>query len=163
MFSDNAPKQKAEAPARKKREVKAPGTLADGTIRRPLGRREAKLAAPKREGYYRRYINDTPGRIESAIAGGYTFVQDKAGRNWERIVDRNDRGGGLSAFLMEIPLELYNADFEAKQAELDIIDEQIYGGTYGPGAATDGRYVPKHAPIAINIQKGPGSDKVRAR
>jgi len=160
MFSDNAPKPEPVA-ARKKREVKAPGNLTDGRVRRPLGKRNAKLAAPPREGYYRRYINDVPGRIESALAGGYTFVQDSAGRNWERTVDRNDKGGGLTGFLMEIPLELWSADQEAKQAEIDETDEQIYGGTYGPGAASDGRYVPKFAPISINIQKGPGSDKVR--
>lgn len=123
----------------------------------PLGRRSPNLAAPARAGFYRRWFNDTAGRIQDALGAGYTHVM-RDGSKWSRAVGTRDTahgGGGLLAYLMELPNEYYNADFEAKQESLDAVDNQMYNGTFkaDPG---DNRYVPKGVPNKFDVRRGPG-------
>jgi len=45
--------------------------------RRSFGTPESRLAVPEREGYVRRWVNDTPGRVAMFEESGYTPVLNK--------------------------------------------------------------------------------------
>jgi hypothetical protein len=120
----------------------------------PLGVPRTKLTTPQRQGYKRRWINDDgKGRLQNALAGGYSYVEDpdlqvgedgggdRPDSRVSRIVGRGEGGKPLRAFLMEIPSELYQEDQASKQAALDEVDRAIRKGRL----VTDGeehRYVP---------------------
>lgn len=138
-------------------EAAAPASAAGpatASTRIPFGSRRAKLQAPPRPGFQRRWINDKGSRIQDAQAGGWNFV-DKNGSPWSTGVGTSDSGGKLTAYLMEIPDEFYNADFAKKQEALDETDLAIYKGTHNqePG---DNRYVPRSTPIKIGVERGTG-------
>lgn len=116
----------------------------------PLGARRQRLGAPLRKGYARRWINDSPGRVEHAEKrSGWTFVtkKDEEGREerWSEIVGVNDDGNPLRAYLMEIPKEFYDQDQAEKQTPLDEFDKQLRRGIIKDADARDGDsfYVPK--------------------
>ncbi|MDH3914495.1 MAG: hypothetical protein OEU09_24735 [Rhodospirillales bacterium] len=102
----------------------------------PLGTPQSKLAVPERAEFYRRWINDTPGRIQRAEQAGYSFVADMTQEKDEEgnltamsaLVGSKEDGSPLYAFLMEIPLELYNEDQKAKQKPLDEFDDALRRG-----------------------------------
>lgn len=112
--------------------------------RRPFGAHVQKLSYPPREGFHRHWFNDTPGRIQRAQEAGYTHVQSTDGKNVSRVVGVAEvGGGGLTAFLMEIPLEFYNEDQALKNAKRDEIDQQLKRGRIGDVApGKDGAYLP---------------------
>lgn len=136
----------------------------DRSERVPLGVPRTKLSVPKRAGYRRRWINDdSKGRLQAALEGGYSHVHDpnlKVGEDGggsatdtrvSRIVGRGEGGKPLRAFLMEIPSELYKADQASKQAALDEVDRAIRKGRL----VQDGeehRYVPEEG-RAIRVKK----------
>ena len=164
-FADQATEipSAAEAPAA---EAPAPSATIDadpdilaarrtsGKAHKPFGAAESKLAYPPRAGFTRRWFNDDPGRIDRAIDRDYTHVLDKKGNPVSLVVGTSARGGGLTAYLMEIPTEFYNADFALKQKALDEVDFAIYGGTFKqePG---DKRYTPKDT-VKFSVERGPG-------
>ena len=111
----------------------------------PLGTRNV-LTAPKREGYVRRFVNDTPGRIKQFEDAGYSVVRDnieigdpKAGKgNKVGSAVSKPVGGGTKGVLMEIKKEWYQEDQKAKQdvileGERDMKRQLNSGanGTYG--------------------------------
>jgi hypothetical protein len=93
----------------------------------PLGTPNAKLSAPKRAGYVRRWINDMNGRIQAAERAGYAKVEEK-GVECVRRVGTLEGGHPLNAHLMEIRQEFYDEDQRAKQARVDEVDAVIKGG-----------------------------------
>ena len=118
----------------------------------PLGTPQAKLTFPVRPGYVRRWVNDTPGRIQNAIAGGYEHVldptvTDSEGRASYRkeIVGSNPDGSPLLAFAMEIPEKFYRADQKEKQKPLDAFDKALKAGNIRGADPQDNAafYVPK--------------------
>lgn len=129
--------------------------LKDGTKRTPLGQRRSKLRVPQRDGFVRRWVNEVPGRIADALAGGYAHVLDKAGKAMEMYVGTAERGGGQIAYLMEIPVEFAEEDNRLKQESLDEVDKAIYGGTFD-AEDDDARYRPKSAPIKFGTVRGLG-------
>jgi len=129
-----------EAPEPVQREEPAPRS--DRPQRRPLGVSQLKLSLPPRPGYVRRWINDLDDRIEQALAGGYSHVKDSKGRNISRGVGVSPRGGGLTAYAMEIPQEWYDEDFARKQGMIDVTDHTILRSMHGASQG-DGRYVPQ--------------------
>ena len=101
----------------------------------PLGDPQPKMAAAKRAGYHRRWINDVGDRLRAAEAAGYQFVEDEkevdeAGRGVRRsmTVGTKEDGSPLKAFLMEIRNEFYEADQAVKQAKLDEMDAAMRRG-----------------------------------
>lgn len=103
-------------------------------IRVPIGKQN-RIAFEKRKGYHRHIVNDTKDgeNIKSYLLAGYTFVTEKTGGGDARAgadtqigapVSRSV-GGGIKAFLMEIPEELYNADQAEKQREIDEKEKAI--------------------------------------
>lgn len=129
----------------------------------PLGVPRSKLAVPQRAGYERRWINDdNKGRLQNALAGGYSYVNDpnlqvgedgggdKTDSRVSRIVGRAEGGKPLRAFLMEIPSEMYQEDQASKQAALDEVDRAIRKGRLVP-QGEEHRYVPNQGK-AIRMQ-----------
>jgi hypothetical protein len=90
--------------------------------RKPLGVPVQRLQADVPTGMTGRWANDTPGRIQRALEGGYEFissdgevVQDRNGCRSE-IVGTGRDGGAMRAYLMAIPTLLYEEDQRAKAA-----------------------------------------------
>ena len=91
----------------------------------PLGTRNV-LTAPKREGYVRRFVNESGDRIKEFEAAGYTIVREnievgdpKAGKGKKVGSAVNPSVGAESkAVLMEIKEEYYKEDQKAKQDEI---------------------------------------------
>src|SRR4051812_38459283 len=90
------------------------------STRVPLGVSRTKLAVPAREGYVRRWVNDSEGRLQMAQQGGYQFAEDQSlqigsldvdnvnrdlGARVSRVVDKST---GQKAYLMEIKKEFYD-------------------------------------------------------
>lgn len=122
-------------------------TAADGptlsSVRKPFGSHVQKLAYPEREGFHRHWFNDIPGRIARALEAGYAHVQSRDGKNVARVVGVAEAGGGLTAFLMEIPLEWYRADQKIKDDRRDEIDAKLRRGVVaGTAPGQDGAYLP---------------------
>jgi len=117
--------------------------------RKPFGSQTQKLAYPPRTGFHRHWFNEEPGRIDAALAAGYTHVEDKEGRKVQRIVGVNAAGGPLNAYLMEIPEEWYQEDMAEQQRLVDEKDAAIREGSVGGRPGEDGRYVKK-----IEITRG---------
>lgn len=116
------------------------------------------MAIPHRVGWVRRWFNDTPGRIAMKQSQGWNLCKNpETGENWMMVVENSmtDRGG-LKGYVMEIPLQFYREDQDAKQKSLDEVDAKIYGGTYD-AEPDDKRYVPTSTPIRVETRTGPGS------
>lgn len=79
--------------------------------RADIGTAEYRLNAPAREGFKRRWVNDTTGRIDRYHADGWDVVQEDG--TDRRHVDTSKEGKQIDAVLMEIPDEFY----EENQAE----------------------------------------------
>lgn len=110
------------------------------STRVPLGVARSKLSVPGRDGYVRRWINDTEGRLANAEAGGYQFVADPSlqigqqdidnenrdlGARTSRVVDKTT---GQKAYLMEIKEEFYEEDQAAKVRKVEETDRRIKRG-----------------------------------
>ena len=113
----------------------------------PLGVQRLKMSVGKRQGFNRRWVNDTGDRLNQAMEGGYNFApRDGAEFTEEDVSNRNDsinnaiskpvNSGETKAFLMEIPTALYKADQKEKA---DSINETENGLRRG----ADGRYIPR--------------------
>lgn len=105
--------------------------------RTAAGRTHAKKRIPlhsqrgewimRREGYYRRWVNDQGDRIDKFLRGGYTFVSSEEMPEALRSKEPSERGdyarkavgNGIIAYCMEIPQEWWEEDQKAKQKEND--------------------------------------------
>lgn len=93
---------KAEKPTRRRRRANTGGF-------------HLRLAAPQREGYHRRWVNDEPGRLANFEELAYDFVRDptiKSDGTDTRVrkhVGISKSGQPLYAYLMETPIEEYRA------------------------------------------------------
>lgn len=152
------------APRRGRPSVRESG----GRSRRiPLGVAELKLEVPEAANdpdHVYRWINDKPGRLQRAIAGGWEYVEDHAmqigtgstTRNSEQdsrisqIVGKNENGFPLYAYLMRIKREWYDEDQSVKQAAIDEVQKTIERGQF-ERQADDMRYIPDEG-IGINVQ-----------
>jgi len=105
----------------------------------PLGVQKLQLNANSKPGFYRRFINDSPGRIDQAILGGYNFVyNDDEDLSKNNIASGNkdlgtkvckvvDKGLGLLAYLMEIDIEFYEEDQRVKSEKRRIAERNVIG------------------------------------
>jgi hypothetical protein len=121
--------------------------------RKPFGAHVQKLSYPARENYHRHWFNDTPGRIARALEAGYSHVKSHDGKNVSRIVGVAEAGGGgLNAFLMEIPLEWYREDQALKDAKRDEVAAQMKRGAIGDVApGKDGAYLPTNKAGSVGV------------
>ena len=107
--------------------------------------------------YELRIFNDTPGRIEMALSGGWEFVHPSEVRNIKtNVVSRNTdvgdkirfltnptaKEGEQYGYLMKIRKEWWLEDQAAIQAKNNTIDESIRNGRNPKDGSSDGFYVP---------------------
>jgi len=116
---------------------------------------EADMKEFKRRGMKTRWFNDQDGRIQRALAGGYTFVKPEHATSLGTgaiHAGNSDDGSRVSlvvskgepvirAFLMEIKKKLWDADQATKELRNQVTDKTINIGAdggaeanqYGPG------------------------------
>jgi hypothetical protein len=123
----------------------------------PLGTHRQKLNT---DGYdippdkLARWVNDHPGRLDTAKIGGYSFVRNpdkgiSAGEDPLRVQQMGDAvsaivgtapgGEPLRAYLMVIDKDMYDEDKVLKEAEMDKTDASIRRGV-GSGVSEEGMY-----------------------
>lgn len=111
--------------------------------RRAANERTPRLDYPKRPGWHQCWINDIPGNIERYMERGYDFRIDPVTKERiSRAVGTREQGGAQIGFLMEIPLEIYNEDCKALEAEMDKIDRDIRRGEVDGKLTEQGLHVP---------------------
>jgi len=141
--------QRAQTAAPKPKAVKKP--------RIPFGSQRIKGLIPNKDpAYHYHWINDTPGRIEMAIEGGYELVA-KAGINVgtdgnqntelgsaiSQHAGRDEAGKPYKRYAMRIRKEFYDEDQAVKQSEVDEVDKAIRAGKFKRGAIAETGYVPE--------------------
>jgi hypothetical protein len=126
-------------------------TKSPARVRIPFGTFTEKLAFPPRPGFYSHWFNDKPMRIEQAKQAGYEHRLDAQGKPVSRPVGTRDGGGGMLAYLMDIPQAWRDEDMAAHAKKVDEIDRPIREGKFAekPG---DNRYAPKDS---IKFENGP--------
>lgn len=130
--------------------------LGGGKKRIPLGQHVAQLGYPPRPGFHRRWVSELPGRVDRALAAGWSHVKDPRSKQPVRlVVDKSLGERGRNGFLMEIPQALYDEDQEVKSRSLDEVDEHIYKGTFNQ-EDNDKRYNPTFAPNKNEVRRGSG-------
>lgn len=124
----------------------------------PLGRARQKLSVQKIDGYVTRWINDQAGRVQTAISGGYEFVDsNEVGHIGESNIDGNDDVGSrvrksvgtgennqpLYAYLMKIKKEFYDEDQMAKSKQINEVENAIRTGKQEDGSNDETTYTPR--------------------
>ena len=107
--------------------------------RASVGGHAMKLQAPPRAGFVRRWVNDDGNRIANAEELAYDFVTDTSiqgtgeGSRVSRLVGTKANGEPLRAYLMETPIEEYEAGQSEKEAHNRQIDDAITRGEDSTG------------------------------
>lgn len=132
----------------------------------PMSSGGLKMEVPQKDGFHRRWFRGDAGRINRAMQAGYTFVDPKevdlnnfdlGGSSAE--TGNTDLGGSRVSiisgdgpdatgqpgrmYLMECPLEYYDASRKIVEDRNDDIAEALKGGTIGAekDKDVDSRYV----------------------
>lgn len=115
-----------------------------------------KLDAPQREGFVRRWVENSPTRIAAMQELGYDFAQDKAaegrartdgvGTRITRHSGKNDDGSPQHLVLMETPAEEYAVGVAEKEERLKPFEEALRAG-----ADTTGRLQDAYRPEGSSI------------
>lgn len=81
------------------------------------GRRDVLTVTDKDEAFVYRWVNDTQGRIDQFLAGGYELVQDDVKVGDDSIDSSSDissmiskQSGDITQYLMRISREFYEED-----------------------------------------------------
>ncbi len=88
-----------------------------------------------KKNFHQRWVLDRDDRIAAFLDAGYEFVRpsgDKVGdpsvstqsQDGSRVT-KSAGFGGLKLFLMQIPIKFYNEDQQAKQREVDEIEDSM--------------------------------------
>ena len=129
-------------------------------VRNVFNATQAKLTVNKQiPGYHLHIFNDEPGRIQTAIDGGWEFVTpDEVGGVKDSVTSGNtdlgdkvrflvgtsEKGDGLYAYLMKIKEEWWQEDQAEIQKRNDRVDDAIRGGVnVASGTSAEGFYTPK--------------------
>ena len=129
-------------------------------VRNVFNATQAKLTVNKQiPGYHLHIFNDEPGRIQTAIDGGWEFVTpDEVGGVKDSVTSGNtdlgdkvrflvgtsEKGDGLYAYLMKIKEEWWEEDQAEIQKRNDRVDDAIRGGVnVASGTSAEGFYSPK--------------------
>ena len=124
------------------------------------------LTTDQRDGFVRRWVNDTPGRVQMFEDAGYEIVReptkvgdDRAGEasNVGASITRKSVGAGQEAVLMEIPIEFYEEDQAAKEQSLkskeaSLIPNELKSDTYGSGISISSELAKKSDGPRVIIQ-----------
>lgn len=121
--------------------------------RAQVGGFRQKLDAPQRDGYVRRWVDDSPARIMEMQDLGYDFAQERAatgaqrtdgqGSRISRMGGKRDDGSPHQLVLMETPAEEYAIGVKEKEDALKPFEEALRAG-----ADTTGRLQDAYKPSA---------------
>ena len=111
------------------------------------------MVAPQRAGFYRRFVNDQKGRIDTLTQKGYYFVSknqegsflptDSLSQAFVKRAGTKEDGSPLFGYLMEIPEDMYREDQQAKEVRRLAKEEVIRNGSGdGTGLSPDVSYDP---------------------
>jgi hypothetical protein len=129
-------------------------------VRNVFNGTQAKLTVNNEiPGYKLHIFNDEPGRIQTAIDGGWEFVNPEEvggvkdsvtsgntdlGEKVRYLVGASEKGDGLYAYLLKIKQEWWEEDQKELHKRNDRVDEAIRGGVnVKEGTSSDGFYTPK--------------------
>ena len=129
-------------------------------VRNVFNGTQAKLTINKQiPGYHMHIFNDEPGRIQTAIDGGWEFVTpDEVGGVKDSVTSGNtdlgdkvrflvgtsEKGDGLYAYVLKIKQEWWEEDQAEIQKRNDRVDDAIRGGVnVASGTSAEGFYTPK--------------------
>ena len=129
-------------------------------VRNVFNGTQAKLTVNNQiPGYHMHIFNDEPGRVQTAIDGGWEFVTpDEVGGVKDSVTSGNtdlgdkvrflvgtsEKGDGLYAYLMKIKEEWWQEDQAEIQKRNDRVDDAIRGGVnVKDGTSSEGFYTPK--------------------
>lgn len=121
--------------------------------RASVGGFRQKLDAPQREGYVRRWVDDSPARIMEMQDLGYDFAHEKAGAGAQRtdgqgsrisrMGGKRDDGSPHQLVLMETPADEYAIGTKEREDALKPFEEALRAG-----ADTTGRLQDTYKPSA---------------
>lgn len=114
-----------------------------------------KLTAPTREGYVRRWVNDSDNRLANAGELAYDYVTDTsiqssdAGARISRLVGTKANGEPLRAYLMETPQAEYAAGVAEREATHLQIEQAIIAGRDSTGRMDESIVHDGHGEIKV--------------
>ena len=116
---------------------------ANRTRRARLGGYEGqRMLAEPHDGFHLHWINDVGTNLKEMLAKGYSFVEDNSsiesddlGRMNSLQVSKN--GPPITAYLMEIPEELYLEDQLLKERSIQDVEDQIRRADVGRGLGSE--------------------------
>lgn len=142
-----------DAPPRRRRRTReqmvqdaAPVEAAGPTTRRrrkSVGGFNLKLAAPPRDGFFRRWFVDKPGRLAEAEDLAYEHVRDTSIKSdgtdsrIRRLTGTDGHGAPQYSYLMETPLSEYQAGVEDKEEAHAAFEDSIRRGQDPSGQLND--------------------------
>jgi len=142
-MDDTAPRRRGRPPQNRAPEPVAGDVTQDAAPARrrraPVSGPSLKLAASSRPGYHRHWFNDDKNRIADAHELAYEHVSDpsiqssSSDTRISRLVGTKANGEPLRAFLMETPVEEYEAGLTEKEMQPRQIDEAIAAGRDSTG------------------------------
>ena len=99
------------------------------------------LAAPHK-GFHLHWINDVGTNLQEMLAKGYTFVEDNSSIESDDLGRRNSlqvskNGPPITAYLMEIPEELYQDDQLQKERSILRVEDQLRLADVGKGIGSE--------------------------
>lgn len=129
-------------------------------VRNVFNGTQAKLTVNNQiPGYKLHIFNDEPGRIQTALDGGWEFVtpdevggvkdsvtsgNTDLGEKVRFLVGTSEKGDGLYAYLLKIKQEWWEEDQAEIQKRNDRVDDAIRGGVnVKDGTSSDGFYTPR--------------------
>lgn len=142
--------------------IDTPVTVEAAGATQPARRRRAsvggvamKLTAPTREGYVRRWVNDSDNRLANAGELAYDYVTDTsiqssdAGARISRLVGTKANGEPLRAYLMETPQAEYAAGVAEREATHLQIEQAIIAGRDSTGRMDESIVHDGHGEIKV--------------
>jgi len=107
-----------------------------------------KLDAPQREGFVRRWVDDSPSRIAEMHDLGYDFAQEKAGASeatrtddigtrMKRMAGKRDDGSPHHLVLMETPVSEFDIGKAEKEERLKPFEEALRAGVDTTGRLSE--------------------------
>lgn len=115
--------------------------------RASVGGFRQKLDAPQREGFVRRWVDDSPARVMEMQELGYDFAQEQAGTGAKRtdgqgsrisrMGGKRDDGSPHQLVLMETPASEYALGAKEKEDALKPFEDALRSGADTTGRLQD--------------------------
>jgi hypothetical protein len=105
--------------------------------------------------YHYHWINDQPGNVEAAIAGGYSHVETTEKTVGGDVTEKHSIVGskatGMRQYLMKIPIELYQEDLQNLEQRNKAVDAAIARQEF-QGSTLENAYTPEGGGIKSSIK-----------